>query len=108
MHRRLENQSATECERKGKTKDWVQRFGHPVLKAGMESTEHRKSILWACVQKNWKFRLENVKMKCVVSVHMEMLTRQLDGRVWGFIQLELHATGLSAYKYDFKLGSGIG
>lgn len=72
VYRRLENQLATECERKRKTKGPVQRFGHPVLKAGMESPEHRKSVRWACVQKNWKFGLENVTMKCVVGVHMEI------------------------------------
>lgn len=98
VHRRLENQSATECERKRKIQDRVQRFGHLELKAGMESAEHRKSVLWAWIQDNWKFRLENVKMKCVVGIRMEMLTRQLDGRVWGFIQLELHAAELSAYR----------
>lgn len=64
----------------------------------MESAEHRKTVLWAWIQENWKFRLENVKMKCAVGVCVETLARQLDGRVWGFIQLELHAAVLSAYR----------
>lgn len=39
-----------------------------------------------------------LNVKCVVGVHMEMLTRQLDARVWGFIQLEQHTGELSAYR----------